>query len=144
MVVWRWHGIPRVYCYYFCLELTVRKDTWVRTTCVTVMVIFVESGILKVTWSQLCSKYLLNNYEPHWQQHFEVYPTVLYLRTRINMRAKSFNKTSVNVTEAKINEGARKRSVAQKFKRALGRTLDQNRNNVSLILCASFSRKPSL
>ena len=60
------------------------------------------------------------------------------------MRAKSFNKTSVNVTEAKINEGARKRSVAQKSKRALGRTLDQNRNNVSLILCASFSRKPSL
>ena len=60
------------------------------------------------------------------------------------MRAKSFKKTSVNVTEAKVSEGARKRSVAQKSKRALGRTLDQNRNNVSLILCASFFRKPSL
>ena len=144
MVVWRWHGIPCVYCYYFCLELTVRKDTWVRTTCITVTVIFFESGILKVTWSQLCSKYLLNNYEPRWQQYFEIYPTVLYLRTWINMRAKSFNKTLVNVTETKIDEGARKRSVAQKAKRALGRSLDQNRNNVSLILCASFSRRPSL
>ena len=60
------------------------------------------------------------------------------------MRAKSFNKTLVNVTETKIDEGARKRSVAQKAKRALGRSLDQNRNNVSLILCASFSRRPSL
>ena len=36
-------------CYYFCLEPTVRKDTWMRTTSVTVMVIFFESVILKVT-----------------------------------------------------------------------------------------------
>ena len=48
------------------------------------------------------------------------------LRTWINMRAKSFIRTSVNVTEMRI------------AKRALGRTLDQNRNYVSLILCAFF------
>ena len=77
-MVWRCHGIPRVYCYYFYLEPTVRKDTWMRTASVTVMVTFFESGILKVTWSQLCSKSLLNKYEAHWQQHFERYPTVLY------------------------------------------------------------------
>ena len=77
-MVWRRHGIPRVFCYYFCLEPTVRKDTWMRTTSVTVMVVFFESGILKVTWSQLYSKSLLNNYEAHWQQHFERYPTGLY------------------------------------------------------------------
>ena len=77
-MVWRWHGIPRAFCYYLCLEPTVRKDTWMRTTSVTVMVIFFESGILKVTWSQICSKSLLSNYEAHWQQHFERYPTVLY------------------------------------------------------------------
>ena len=77
-MVWRCHGIPRVYCYYFYLEPTVRKDTWMRTASVTVMVTFFESGILKVTWSQLCSKSLLNKYETLWQQHFERYPTVLH------------------------------------------------------------------
>ena len=41
LMVWRCHGIiPRVHCYYFCLEPTVRKSTWMRTTYVTVMVIF--------------------------------------------------------------------------------------------------------
>ena len=62
----------------FYLESTVRKDNWMRTAFVTVMVIFFESGILKVTWSQLCSKSILNKYEAHWQQHFERYHTVLY------------------------------------------------------------------
>ena len=76
-MVWRFHGIPRVYCCYFCLEPTVRKDTWMSTTSVTVMVVFFEKSILKITWSQLCSKYLLSKYEAHWQQHFERYPTVL-------------------------------------------------------------------
>ena len=66
--------------------------------------IFFESGILKVTWWQLSSKSLLNNYEAHWQQHFERCPTVYILRTRINLRAKSFIKTSVNVTETIFDE----------------------------------------
>ena len=60
------------------LEPTVRKDTWMQTTSVTVMVIVFENSILKVTWSQLCSKSLLRNYEAHWQLHFERYPTFLY------------------------------------------------------------------
>ena len=77
-MVWRCHGITRVYCYYFYLEPTVRKDTWMRTASVTVMVTFFESGILKITWSQLCSEYLLKKYEAHWQQHFEGYSIVLY------------------------------------------------------------------
>ena len=74
----RCHAIPRVYCYYFYLEPTIRKDTWMRTDSVTIMVMFFESGILKVIWSQLCSKSLLKNYEAHWQQYFERYPIVLY------------------------------------------------------------------
>ena len=60
-MVWRCHGIPRVHRYYFCIEQTVRKDTWIRTTSVTVMVILFESSIPKVTWSQLCSKFLFKN-----------------------------------------------------------------------------------
>ena len=49
-MVWRCHEIPRVHRYYFCLEPTVRKDTWVRTTSVTVMAILFESSILKVSY----------------------------------------------------------------------------------------------
>ena len=45
-----------------------------NTTSVTVMIMFFESGILKVTWSQLCSKFLPNNYKAHWKQHFEKTP----------------------------------------------------------------------
>ena len=67
-MIWIGHSIPRVYCYYFCLEPTVTNDTAMRTTSVTVIVIFFESGILKVNWSQLCSKSLLYNYEGYWQQ----------------------------------------------------------------------------
>ena len=70
-IVWRCHWILRVHRYYFCLEPTVRKDTWMRTTFVNVMVILFESSILKVTWSQLCSKFLFKNYKPFWKQHFE-------------------------------------------------------------------------
>ena len=77
-MVWRCHGIPRVYFHYFYLELTVGKDTWMRTASVAVMVPFFESGILKVTWSQLCWKSLLNIYDEHWQQHFERYTIGLY------------------------------------------------------------------
>ena len=35
-----------------------------------------ETAIPKVTWSQLCSKFFLNNYETHWQQHFKRHPTI--------------------------------------------------------------------
>ena len=70
--------IPRVYCYYFWLEPTVRKDTCMTTTSVTVILFFFKSDILKVSWSQLCLKFLLNNYQAHWKQHFEKKPTVEY------------------------------------------------------------------
>ena len=74
-MVWRWHGIPRLLLFLF---RTNGNNTWNKKTSVTVMVILFESGILKVTLSQLSSKSLLNNYEAHWQKHFERYPTVLY------------------------------------------------------------------
>ena len=47
-MVWRCHGILRVHRYYFCLEPTAGKGTWIRTTSVTVMVILFKSNILKL------------------------------------------------------------------------------------------------
>ena len=75
-MLWRCHGIPRVDCCYFCLEPAVRKETWMKTTFVTVVVILFESSILKVTGTQPYSKFLLKNYKPHWKQYFERYSTV--------------------------------------------------------------------
>ena len=73
--LWRCRGIPRVHRHYFCLEPTVRKDTWMSTIFATVMVILFENSNLKITWSQLCSKFLLTNYEPYRKQHYERYPS---------------------------------------------------------------------
>ena len=47
-IVWRCHGIPRACCYYFCLEPTLRKDAWMRTTSVTVMVFFSKVAFWKL------------------------------------------------------------------------------------------------
>ena len=79
-------------------------------TSVTVMVIFFESGILKVTWSQLCSNSPFSTITRHIDNSILKDTLQLYiLRTWINMRAKSFIKTSVNVTETKIDEAAWKK-----------------------------------
>ena len=51
-----WYSVYSFLSFYFCLEPTLRKDIWMRISSVT-------RAILKVTWSQLCSKSLLNKYE---------------------------------------------------------------------------------
>ena len=135
-MIWRCHVIPRVYCYYFCLEPTVKKDTWMRTTSVPVMAIFFESGILKVTWSQLSSPSLLNKHEVHWQQRFERYPTFFYFTDK-DQYPYDFGKRHWNENRWRCLE---KDSCA---KACTWKTLHQNRNHVSLILCASFPHKPS-
>ena len=43
-MVWRCHGILCIHSYYFCLEPTTGKGTWVKTTFVTVMVILYKSN----------------------------------------------------------------------------------------------------
>ena len=93
-------------------------------TSVTIMVIFFESGILKVTWSQLCSNSPFNNYKHIDKSILEDTLQLYILRRWINMRAKSFFKTSVNVTETKIHEGAWKKISHAKMQRALERTFE--------------------
>ena len=51
-----WYSVYSFLSFYFCLEPTLRKDIWMRMSSVT-------RAILKVTWSQLCSKSLFNKYE---------------------------------------------------------------------------------
>ena len=53
---------------FFCLELTVRKEIWMRANSITVLVIFRKY----YSESYLITAMLtLKNYEPHWQKHFE-------------------------------------------------------------------------
>ena len=78
-MVWKCHGIPRVRCYYFRLEPTIKNDTWMKKTSVNLMVILLKSSILQVTWSHLYLKFLLKNYEGHWKQHFERHLTVAFV-----------------------------------------------------------------
>ena len=96
-IVWRCHGIPRVCFYYFCLEPTVRKDG-----------IFFESGISKVTWSQLCSKFLSNKYETHWKQHFKRYSTVEYFPDMDQLTSNIFHQ-DFGKYEKKIEGSASKK-----------------------------------
>ena len=98
------------------LEPMVRKHTCMQTTSVAVMVIFLESGILKVTWSQLCSKYLLSNTKRIDNYILKGTLQFYILRTWINMRAKSFIKNSARVTEARIDEDAWKKMSCAKIR----------------------------
>ena len=70
---------------YFWLETTVRENNWMRTTSVPVKVIFFRKFHSESTWSQLCSKFFLNNYEAPWQWHLKDTLQLKILRTWINI-----------------------------------------------------------
>ena len=125
-IVWGCHGIPRVCCYYFCLELTVEKDAWMRTTSVTVMAFFSKVAF----WKLLDHSYVQSSFQII-TRHIEnsILKDTIQLnifRTWINLRATSFIKTSVNVKQRSVTV-PRKRPVVQKSKRALRRTLNLSR-----------------
>ena len=125
-MVWRCHGTPRVCCYYFCLEPTLRKDGWMRTTSVTVM-----AFSSKVAFWKLLDRSNIQSSFPIITRHIEnsILKDTLQLnifRTWINLRATSFIKTSVNMKQKSMTM-PRKRSVAQKPKCALRRTLNLSR-----------------
>ena len=114
--VWRCHGIPRVCCYYFCLEPTVRKDAWMRTTSVNVMAFFSKVAF----WKLLDHSYVQSSF-PINTRHIEnsILKDNLQLNiflTWINLRATSF----IKYEKKKSKAVPRKRSAAQKSKCALG------------------------
>ena len=79
-MVFEWYGDIMVFCvfifiYFFCLEPTLRKDTWKRATSATVMVIFRKCYSESYLITAML-KFLLNNYEAHWKQSFKGHPTV--------------------------------------------------------------------
>ena len=112
-MVWRFREIPRVHRYYFCLEPTVRKDTWVRTTSVTVMAILFESSILKISY--LTTAYIQSSFS-RITSHVEkkILKDTLQLnnlRTWINIHTKYFIKTLVNIMKQKSMTVPRKNNL---------------------------------
>ena len=139
LIVWRYHDIPRVHCYYFCLKSTVRKYAWMRTTSVAVM-----TFLLKVAfWKLLDHSYVQSSF-PIITKHIEnsiLKDTVKLniLQTWINLRATSFIKISVNMKQ-KSMKAPEKRSVAQKAKCALWRTLHLSRPRFTYFIRFFFSQ----
>ena len=138
-IKWRCHGIPRFYSYYFCLEPTVRKDAWMKTTSVTVMQFFSKVAF----WKLLDHSYVQSSF-PIITKHIEnsiLKDTVKLniLQTWINLRATSFIKISVNMKQ-KSMKAPEKRSVAQKSKCALWRTLHLSRPRFTYFIRFFFSQ----
>ena len=138
-MVWKWHRIPRVHRYYFCLEPTVRKDTWMRTTSVTVMAFFPKVAF----WKLLDHSYVQSSFSIN-TRHIEnsILKDTLQLnifRTWINLRATSFIKTSVNMKQKSMTV-PRKRSIAQKSKCALRRALNLSRPRFTYFIRFFFSQ----
>ena len=67
--------------FFFFLEPTVKKNTWMRTISVRVMVI-----IFRKCYSEM---FLLNIYEANWQRHLKDTLQLKILRQWINIRASS-------------------------------------------------------
>ena len=139
-LVWKCYGIPRVSCYYFCLEPLVRSRSPMRTTSVTVMLILFESSILKVAWYNYVQssfsrikRDIANNFLKDTLQ-------LNNLLIWINIRARSFIKTSVNIMKQRWMKCLEKDKF-QKNSRMHFEEYYASVVHVSLILYVSFSLK---
>ena len=83
----------------FCLKSTIRKDIWMKTTFTIVMVIFLKCHSESYLIIAIL-KFVLNIYEPHWQEHFERH---LKVENFINMDQDSDNSFLSNYHETKID-----------------------------------------
>ena len=121
-IVWRCHGISRVYCYYFCLDPTVRKDAWIRTTSITVMVFFSKVGF----WKLIDDSYVKSS--------FSIIENSIF-----KDKLQSFIKTSVNMKQKSMKVYGKK-SVAQKSKCALWRTFPLSKSRFTYFMRFFFSQ----
>ena len=89
------------------------KMTW-YSVCLLLLILFRTNGIIMAFWKLLDHSYVQILPSQQLRRHIDssiLRDTLqLYiLQTLINMRTKSFIKTSVSVTETKISEGAWKK-----------------------------------
>ena len=99
-IVWRCH-VFRVFIFIVLFRINIRKGYLDESVFRHCYGNFFESVILKVTWSQLCLKFLLKNCEAHSKQHFEEILQWKILRTWIKTCANTFIKTWTNIMKQK-------------------------------------------
>ena len=123
--------------FFFCLEAMIKRNTWIRTISVTVMVIISKVlfwKLLDINNVQLYSNIFLNNYKAHWQRHFKDTLQMKILRTWINIHANSF---FGKYHEMIMTMVPWKLSVAKKSEPVLSRASHQD---ISLIIVVFASR----
>ena len=100
---------------------------------------FFESAIRKIAWSQLRLKFVLNNFEAHWQQHTGRHLTVEDWSTHVLILSW------VKIMRRKLTKVAGKLSVGQKSQPARPRALHQNRRWYFTYFCILpfLSNEPS-
>ena len=129
------------FIYLFLFKTNGKKGHLKRTNSVTVMAIFFESGILKVTWSQLCLNFLLNNYEAYWQKQFERCPTVAYFTDMDQHSCYIFHQVLGKHNETKINEDIWKYTSSTKIRACTSKNIAPKQTMFHLfytLLCLAY------
>ena len=135
-MVWRWHDFRRVH-FYFCLESTLGKYTWVRVASTTVMIIFSKAPFWKLLdhyYAQSCFSNIARHVDKGTLQ-------LKNSRTWIKIHANSFIKTWVNIVRLKSTKVSLNLSITKKYDPALQRTLHQSRwyFTYCYVICFFFS-----
>ena len=138
-MVWRWYVIPCVR-FYFLFRTKVKKWYFDESALPQGYDTFFQNVILKVTLSQLCSKFFLNNYVGHDNN---MLTTAFWMipgsvREWIMIHANYFIKTWVNIMKQKSTKLPGKLSLSKKKKNnpSLQQTLHRNKGYVNY--CYTF------
>ena len=128
---------------FFVKSKTVRKENCMRTTSIIVTAVqlcyFFEIAILEVSWSQLCSRFVINSGEAIGNNISKAKLQSKTLQTWIKiMLTNSFNKTWVNIMKRKTKGVPGKLSVSKNFDFVFQRTLHQNRCPFNCIQICCF------
>ena len=115
-----------IFLLFFCLEPTLRKDTWMGTSSVTVLAVFSK----KLFWKLLDRSHVLSSFSTNYKYiDNSILKDILQLkilRTWIKTRANSFIKTRVNIMKRKSTKVPGKLSVEQRSEPAPQKTFQQS------------------
>ena len=110
-MVSRCHGVPYFH-FFFLFRTNGRKEHLDENDFGHGYGSYFESAILKVTWYRLCSMFVCNIYEAHWQRHLKSTLQLKILQKWINIRTNF----SLGKYEMKMGEGVRKTIICTKVR----------------------------
>ena len=87
-MTFEWYEGTRFFIFFLFRNNGKRESNWMKTVSVAVMVNFFRKRHSESTWSQLCSKFFLKDYEAPWQRHLKDTLHLKILQTWINLGVK--------------------------------------------------------